>query len=78
MEKSKKERMIDYQNKLEDVQNGLVALNEEIATLQIELLELQNNELEETTANVHSSATSDIEKIKRAIEKYQMEINSLE
>jgi hypothetical protein len=34
MEKSKKERMTDTLPKLEDVQNGLVAIIEKIVTLQ--------------------------------------------
>jgi len=78
MEKSKKERMNDILVKLEDVKNSQEALIVKIATIQIELFELPDDELEKAVGEAHSSATSNTEKIKNAIEKYQVAINSLE
>lgn len=73
-----KTEMNDILAKVEDVQNSREALIVKIAMIQIELLELPDSELEKAVGEAHSSATNNTEKIKNAIEKYQMAINSLE
>ncbi|MEA1948957.1 MAG: hypothetical protein U9N83_16845 [Thermodesulfobacteriota bacterium] len=78
MKKSKKEQMNDILTKLEDVQNSQEALIVKIATIQIELLEVPNEELEKMIVEAHSNATINTELIKRAMENYKMAINSLE
>lgn len=78
MEKSKKELMNDILVKLEDVQNSQEALIVKLATIQIELLEIPDNELEKAVGEAHSSATNNTEIIKNEIEKYQAAINLLE
>ena len=78
MENSEKERMNDILTKLEDVKNSQEALIVKIATIQIGLLELPDNELEKAIAEAHAITINNTEKIGIAIEKYQMAINTLE
>lgn len=78
MEKSEKERMNDILTKLEDVKNSQEALIVKIATIQIGLLELPDNELKKAIAEAHGITINNTEKIGIAIEKYQMAINTLE
>ncbi len=78
MEKNKTDLMNDIKIKLQDVQNSQESLVEKLASIQIELFEIPDKELEKSLGDAHNNASTNHDLIKAALENYEMKINASE
>lgn len=78
MEKNTVELMKANLVKLEDVLNSQHSLIEKIGVLTIELLECPNPQLERGLNELNSRYSQNYDFTKNLMEKYEMEVNSIE
>jgi predicted HTH domain antitoxin len=75
MEKTKVDVMNHVLVKLQDVQNSKIALIQKIASIQIELFDQSDVDLEKAVDAAISSISQGADEFNKAVEQYQMKVN---
>jgi hypothetical protein len=75
MEKSKGEVMNHVLTKLQDVQNSQKALIEKMASIQIELFDMPDAELEKAVETALGTVLQAADELNPAVEQYEMKVN---
>jgi hypothetical protein len=75
MEKTKGEIMNHVLTKLQDVQNSQKALIEKMASIQIELFDTPDAELEKAVESALGTVLQAADELNPAVEQYEMKVN---
>lgn len=75
MEETKIDKMEAMMNKLSDLQNSQESIIEKIGSIQVDLFEMDDDDIEEMVNDIDSRAKTTQEHIQELIEEFDMAIN---